>query len=119
MNQLEESAIDKWVTREEDLNTKIGTLLVSLQKMRRFKIFSAAGSPGFSTQNQITSGGGYSAFNLYYFLFCDWKTAWTLLYMPVDDQMRKIIDEIIKVRVTFNYVYFLFFRIAMQLLSKI
>ena len=47
---------------------------------------------------QIANGVGYAAQNLYYFLFCDWKTAWALLYQPIDDYQGEEIDQIIEVR---------------------
>ena len=66
------------------------------------KSFSAAGSPGFSFQNQIANGSGYFGENIWFFLLCDWKTAWTLLYQPIDEDERKEIDEIMKVRFYFS-----------------
>ena len=59
--------------------------------------FLAAASPGFAIQEQLTSGIGYRHANLWYFLFCDWKTAWTLLYKPIEDQERTEIDTIVEV----------------------
>ncbi|CBY36763.1 unnamed protein product [Oikopleura dioica] len=51
-----------------------------------------SGSPGFSNQRQLT--GNYGTGNSYfYFLFCDWKTSWSLLYRPIDEKERIKIDE--------------------------
>ena len=43
-------------------------------------------------------GGKGKADNFEYFLCCDWKTAWTLLYKPIDEKERKEIDAIVKVK---------------------
>ena len=59
--------------------------------------FLAAGTPGFSEQEQITAGLGYHTRNVFYFLFCDWQTAWRLLYKPIDVEEKKEIYEILKV----------------------
>jgi hypothetical protein len=59
--------------------------------------FLVAATPGFANQNQFTFGDGYGVHNLYYFLFCDWNSSWTLLYKPIDEIERKIIDETVKV----------------------
>ncbi|CBY40201.1 unnamed protein product [Oikopleura dioica] len=55
-----------------------------------------SGSPGFSTHFQLTGYYGGEA-NYFYFLFCDWKTSWSLLYRPIDENEREKIDEIIEV----------------------
>ncbi|CBY11880.1 unnamed protein product [Oikopleura dioica] len=54
-----------------------------------------SGSPGFSNQQQL-GNNGYEK-NYFYFLICDWKTSWSLLYRPIDENERKIIDKIIKI----------------------
>jgi hypothetical protein len=59
--------------------------------------FLVAATPGFAFQAQFTVGNGYEVINLFYFLFCDWNSSWTLLYKPIDENERKIIDEIVKV----------------------
>jgi hypothetical protein len=59
--------------------------------------FLVAATPGFAHQDQFTFGDGYEVLNLFYFLFCDWKSSWTLLYAPIDEKERKEIDEIVKV----------------------
>ena len=71
-------------------------LFVSFFEKSKLK-FLAAGSPGFAAQDQLTAGQGYGHDNLWYFLFCDWKTAWTLLYKPIEDQERIEIDLIVEV----------------------
>ncbi|CBY30392.1 unnamed protein product [Oikopleura dioica] len=55
-----------------------------------------AATPGFATQSQITKGNSFKGFNLYYFLICNWKTSWTLLYKPIGEEERKKIDKIVK-----------------------
>ncbi|CBY14413.1 unnamed protein product [Oikopleura dioica] len=57
----------------------------------------SAATPGFANQAQFTFGNGYEADNLYYFLFCDWKSSWNLLYKPIDENERKEIDKIVQV----------------------
>ena len=60
-----------------------------------------SGSPGFSKQGQLTGDYGFEE-NYFYFLFCDWKTSWSLLYRPIDENEIKMIDKIIQV---FKYVF--------------
>jgi hypothetical protein len=59
--------------------------------------FLVAATPGFANQAQFTFGDGYRVDNIWYFLFCDWKSSWTLLYKPIGEKEQKIIDEIVKV----------------------
>ncbi|CBY42905.1 unnamed protein product [Oikopleura dioica] len=54
-----------------------------------------SGSPVFSNKNQLGNCGDEE--NYFYFLFCDWKTSWSLLYRPIDENEIKIIDKIIQV----------------------
>jgi hypothetical protein len=35
--------------------------------------------------------------NFWYFMICDWKTSWSLLYKPIVEDERKKIDKILKV----------------------
>ncbi|CBY31701.1 unnamed protein product [Oikopleura dioica] len=51
-----------------------------------------SGSPAFTNQYQLTGNYGYSS-NYFHFLMCDWKTAWSLLYRPIDETERKKIIE--------------------------
>ncbi|CBY12552.1 unnamed protein product [Oikopleura dioica] len=55
-----------------------------------------AATPGFAYQAQITIGDGYKVHNLFYFLFCDWKTSWNLLYKAIDEKEKKEIDKIVE-----------------------
>ena len=55
-----------------------------------------SGSPGFSNQRQLIGNYGGEE-NYFYFLFCDWKTSWSLLYRPIDEKEREIIDKITQV----------------------
>ena len=92
----EEADTGKWDTQEEEANLEIDLLFVSLfEKLNLY--FLVAATPGFADQGQFTNGNGYRVRNLFYFLFCDWKTGWTLLYAPIGENERKEIDEIIKV----------------------
>ncbi|CBY22417.1 unnamed protein product [Oikopleura dioica] len=64
-------------------------------KFRKHAALSAA-TPGFTTQMQFTIGDGYKVDNLFYFLFCDWKSSWNLLYKPIDEKEKKEIDKIVE-----------------------
>ena len=68
--------------------------------MRLIFIFRilVAGTPAFSRQEQLGGGLGSGRHNYLYFLFCDWKTSWNLLFRPIDEKEEKEIDEIVKVR---------------------
>ena len=78
-------------------NLDVDLLFVSLfEKLNLY--FLVAATPGFAFQQQFTCGKGYRVTNLYFFLFCDWKSSWTLLYKPIDENERKQIDKIIKVK---------------------
>ena len=88
--------IAKWVTREKEANLEVLLLFVSLFEKLRF-YFLAAATPGFAVQGQFTFGAAYRIINLFYFLFCDWKSSWTLLYKPIDEKERKEIDKIVEV----------------------
>ena len=94
--KLEEMDTAKWDTRGEEANIEINLLFVSLFKKISL-YFLVAATPGFANQAQFTFGDGYGVNNLFYFLFCDWKSSWTLLYKPIDENERKLIDEIVKV----------------------
>ncbi|CBY34845.1 unnamed protein product, partial [Oikopleura dioica] len=62
----------------------------------RNNVALSAATPGFADQGQFTFGNGYRIINLFYFLFCDWKSSWTLLYKPIDEKERKEIDKIVQ-----------------------
>ena len=94
---LEEVDSAKWDTPEEEANFENITLFVSLFRKLNF-YFLVAGTPGFADQRQFTDGFGYGVCNIFYFLFCKWNTAWTLLYKPINEEERKTIDEIVKVK---------------------
>ena len=99
--KLEEADTAKWATQDMEANLEIHLLFVSLfEKLNLY--FLVAATPGFAWQGQFTTGEGYFVDNLYYFLFCDWKTGWTLLYKPIDENERKIIDEIVEVNEFFE-----------------
>jgi len=70
--------------------------------------FLAAATPGFADQAQFTLGDGYEVQNIFYFLFCDWKSSWNLLYKPIDEKEKKEIDKIVQVDKLFqtNKIYF-------------
>ena len=105
---LEEAATAKWDTREEEPNLQIQLLFVSFfAKLNSY--FLVAATPGFASQGQFTDGYGYHVLNLFYFLFCDWKTGWTLLYAPIGVNERKEIDEIIKVSQSLKRAEFKFY----------
>jgi hypothetical protein len=60
-------------------------------------IVVGAGTPAFARQQQFAEGDGYNVDNFWYFLICDWKTSWSLLYKPIEEHERKEIDRIINV----------------------
>ena len=93
-----EKAFVKWHMFAEDQNSNIRAHCVGVTSQYHNKTLLAAGTPGFSFQKQLTVGGGFAVNNLWYFLFCDWNTAWTLLYRPINDKQRSQIDKIVKVR---------------------
>jgi len=77
-------------------------VFVSLfERLTYNRFFLAAGTPGFSAQEQFTFGNGYRVMNFMYFLLCNWRTSWTLLYKPIDEKERKEIDKIVDVSVLF------------------
>ena len=100
-NQLVEVDTAQWDTREEEANLEIVLLFVSLFEKLKIYLLVAA-TPGFADQAQFTVGTGYQVDNLWYFLFCDWKTGWYLLYAPIDYNERKKIDEIVEVNEFFE-----------------
>ena len=59
-------------------------------------IFLVAGSPGFAQNHQLTGGHGDMSSNIFVFLFCDWKTTWTLLYRPVDETEYQELENMVK-----------------------
>ena len=65
-------------------------------------MYLAAATPGFAVQKQFSVGVGYDIKNHWYFLLCDWKTSWNLLYRPIDENERKLIDQIVKVNKLFE-----------------
>ena len=97
VKKLGEADTAKWDTREQEANFEIIKLFVSLFRNLTF-YFLVAGTPGFADQRQFTDGFGYGVCNIFYFLFCNWNTAWTLLYKPINEEERKTIDEIVKVK---------------------
>ena len=95
--EQEEADTDKRDTLGMEANLDMALLFVSL--FEKFNLyFLVAATPGFADQEQFTGGYGYEVDNLFYFLFCDWKTGWTLLYKPIEENERKKIDEIVNVR---------------------
>ena len=56
------------------------------------------------TFEENTKNDGYEVNNFWFFLFCDWKLFWTLLYAPIDEKERKKIDEIVKVNEFFKAI---------------
>ncbi|CBY11139.1 unnamed protein product [Oikopleura dioica] len=54
------------------------------KKPSNFLLIDVAGTPGFTGNEYFT------------FLFCEWITAWTLMYLPIDEKQRKYIDIIVK-----------------------
>ena len=106
---LEEADTDEWATHGMEANLDGDVHFVSLFEKLSLH-FLVAASPGFADQAQFTlRGNGYDVVNLYFFLFSDWKTGWTLLYKPINENERKIIDEILKVSL---------FRVEFKLFSE-
>jgi len=70
-------------------------LFVSFRNCELF-YFLVSGSPAFANHYQLTQNAGYEH-NYFYFLMCDWKTGWSLLYRPIDETEREKINREIKV----------------------
>jgi serine/threonine protein kinase len=69
-----------------------------------FKIISVSGTPGFTGHFQL--GGFCSTYNDYIlYLFCDWKTIWSLKYRPIGENQRQEIDKIVQVR-KYRHLFF-------------
>ena len=92
------------------------------QVVDAFKLTLDPGTQGFFYQAQI----GHEDDRIYniaasfakitVFLCCEWKTAWTLLYKPIDEKERIEIDKIVKVSIPLND-FSNIFRNVMVLLS--
>ncbi|CBY41172.1 unnamed protein product, partial [Oikopleura dioica] len=54
-----------------------------------------AGTPGFAGQWQLGGFGAAYLNDYFLYLFCDWKTIWSLNYRPIDEQEKNEIDKII------------------------
>ena len=89
-------------TQEEDRNIEMQELFVSFLDWIILIFILVAGTPGFAGQWQLGGAGYFSTYIL--FLFCDWKTIWSLKYRPIDKKHEKEIDEILKVE---KYKYFI------------
>ena len=48
---------------------------------------------------QIIGNQGYSVDNIIRFIFCEWKTAWSLLFDPIDEDEKALLDEILEVEI--------------------
>ena len=58
-------------------------------------------------QWQIGGGNKYE-YDYILYLFCDWKTIWSLKYRPIDENERTEIDKIIQVRkYSFHFLTFI------------
>ena len=95
---MEEKVIEKWGSHEEDQNIKMHQHSVSSTSIQTKIFVSDEGTPGFTCQAQIGNAEDRSN-NFGVFLCCDWKTAWTLLYKPIDEDERMEIDKIVEVSV--------------------
>ena len=93
---LGEKATDKWGTQEEGRSLITSIAYVSSLSKNYSIIFIVAGSPGFSQNHQLTGGHGDMSSNIFVFLFCAWKTAWTLLYRPVDEMEYQELENMVK-----------------------
>ncbi|CAG5105204.1 Oidioi.mRNA.OKI2018_I69.chr1.g1920.t1.cds [Oikopleura dioica] len=56
-----------------------------------------AGSAGFCEMDQISSKNGFFNRSIFVFIFCDWQTAWYLLYNPLgSDEHREQVSKFLK-----------------------
>ena len=94
---LGEEATGSLGTREEDQNIKKNQLFVNFGIEIIFKFILVSGTPGFAGQYQL-GGYGDTKNDYFLFLFCDWKTIWSMKYRPIDENQREEIDKIVKVR---------------------
>ena len=96
MNIRGEGATGSLDTREEGQNMKKPQFFVSFG-VTIFTIFiSVSGTPGFTEQLQLGALGDTKNDYILY-LFCDWKTIWSLKYRPIDKKERQEIDKIVAV----------------------
>jgi len=93
--ELEEKVTGRWDIVEEEANLETTLPFVSFANCLII-CFLVSGSPGFSQTRQLIGTAGFEE-NYSYFLFCDWKTSWSLLYRPIDEKERKNIDKKIQV----------------------
>jgi len=70
-------------------------LVNSIIKHFNHFVFIASGTPGFCSTNQVIGGKRKKKKDdpivsigkrLFFFLFCDWETAWTLLFKPISEE---------------------------------
>ena len=59
--------------------------------------FLDAGSAAFSGSNELCDAFGGEGSPLHIFILCDWKSAWSLLYNPIEEGEREKIREELKV----------------------
>ena len=60
-------------------------------------LFKESATPGFSQVCQWLQAHQEFFDHWPFFLACEWKTAWSLLYKPISADERVKIDEIVKV----------------------
>ena len=65
--------------------------------MRVFYFFVDAGSPAFSYGWQIGGTYGVGRSHPHILILCEWKTAWTLLFKPIEEKEREIIKKELEV----------------------
>ena len=95
-NIQDKTATESLDTREKGRNIETDRLFVSYEIRILFIFILVAGTPGFAGEYQL-GGKGFNRNDYFLFLFCEWKTIWSLNYRPIDEQEKKEIKKIIQV----------------------
>ena len=110
MKELEGGAIEEWATRGKAANIEIFFIYVSFElelfenNLRMFYFFLDAGSAAFSNSNQLIGELGVFGSLVHILILCDWKTAWSLLFKPIEKSEREKIKEELKV-ILFTFAF--------------
>jgi hypothetical protein len=65
------------------------------------KLFSDAGSAGFAGGQQLGQDGNFN-YALFIFILCEWNTAWTLLFKPLENGEKEEIKKELQVKWKIN-----------------
>ena len=69
-----------------------------------FRLFLGAGTAAFTSTSQLVEiGDVHTNFPVHVWTLCDWKTAWSLLFKPIEtDREREKIKKELQVCNSFN-----------------